>query len=82
MMASEDAKFAPLENQLKTLASQAPPLTEQEKSEGRPITILGDKAIPYAQLKKIMASCVAANYRKIALAVSHRDASNKVVTGG
>jgi len=57
-------------------------LTEAEKKEGRPITIMGDRAIPYEQLKKIMATCVAADYRKIALAVSHKTASNKIVTGG
>lgn len=82
MMANSSAKFAPLEAELKALASQAAPLPDAQKAEGRPITILGDRAIPYAQLKKIMATCVAADYRKIALAVSHKDASNKVVTGG
>jgi len=81
MMSSNSAKFEPLEKELQYLASKAAPLTEQEKADGRPITVLGDKAIPYAQLKKIMATCVAANYRKIALAVAHKDASNKVVTG-
>lgn len=82
MMADQSQKFLPLETELKYLASKAAPLTEKEKAEGRPITILGDRAIPYEQLKKIMATCVAADYRKIALAVSHKDASNKVVTGG
>ncbi len=81
MMADSSAKFAPLEAELKILASQAAPLDEKGKLEGRPITILGDRAIPYEQLKKIMATCVAADYRKIALAVSHKAASNKV-TGG
>ena len=82
MMASASSRFEPLEAELKVLASQAAPLDEKEKLEGRPITILGDRAIPYEQLKKIMATCVAADYRKIALAVSHKDASNKAVTGG
>jgi biopolymer transport protein ExbD len=82
MMADTAARFAPLEAELKALASQAAPLDEKEKADGRPITILGDRTIPYEQLKKIMATCVAADYRKIALAVSHKDASNKAVTGG
>jgi len=82
MMADTAARFAPLEAELKALASQAAPLDEKEKVDGRPITILGDRTIPYEQLKKIMATCVAADYRKIALAVSHKDASNKAVTGG
>jgi len=82
MMANTAAKFEPLETELKFLASKAAPLTEKEKSEGRPITILGDRTIPYEQLKKIMATCVAADYRNIALAVSHKDASNKVLNAG
>ena len=82
MMANTAPKFAPLEAELKYLASKAAPLTDKEKTEGRPITIMGDRTIPYEQLKKIMATCVAADYRKIALAVMHKDASNKTVTGG
>lgn len=82
MMSNNSSRFEPLETELKFLASKAAPLTDAEKTEGRPVTILGDRAIPYEQLKKIMASCVAADYRKIALAVSHKDASNKTVTGG
>jgi biopolymer transport protein ExbD len=82
LMANTAAKYEPLETELKFLASKASPLTEQEKTEGRPITILGDRTIPYEQLKKIMATCVAADYRNIALAVSHKDASNKAASGG
>ena len=37
---------------------------------GLPITIMGDKDIPYQSLKKIMESCVAANYTNMSLAVS------------
>ncbi len=81
LVASASPRFEPLEAELKLLASQSPPLDEKGKLEGRPITIMGDRAIPYEQLKKIMATCVAADYRQIALAVSHKEASNKV-TGG
>lgn len=82
MMTNTAAKFEPLETELKYLASKSAPLSDADKAIGRPITILGDKAIPYEQLKKIMATCVAADYRKIALAVMHVEASNKVPAGG
>ncbi|HWV14118.1 MAG TPA: biopolymer transporter ExbD [Cellvibrio sp.] len=82
LIAENSGKFAPLETELKYLASKAAPLAEADKAAGRPITILGDKAIPYEQLKKIMASCVAADYRNIALAVTHIEASNKTSGGG
>lgn len=78
MMANDAAKFEPLETELKYLASKAAPLTDKEKAEGRAITILGDRAIPYEQLKKIMATCVAAEFRNISLAVLHKEASNSV----
>jgi biopolymer transport protein ExbD len=81
MMANDAAKFEPLETELKYLASKAAPLTDEEKTEGRSITILGDREIPYEQLKKIMATCVAAEYRNISLAVLHKEASDQV-TGG
>jgi biopolymer transport protein ExbD len=81
LMASTSSRFAPLESELKALASQSPPLTEAEKAEGRPVTIMGDRAIPYEQLKKIMATCVAADYRKIALAVTQKAVGNKAAGG-
>ncbi|RYZ90887.1 MAG: biopolymer transporter ExbD [Moraxellaceae bacterium] len=82
MMANTSPKFTPLEAELRYLASKAAPLTDKQKTEGRAITIMGDRTIPYEQLKKIMATCVSADYRKIALAVMHKEASNKTVTGG
>ncbi len=45
-------------------------LTADNAPVGLPITIMGDKDIPYHMLKKIMASCVEANYTNISLAVS------------
>lgn len=81
MMAAKESRFAPLEAELKYLAERAAPLTEQEKKEGRSITILGDRLIPYEQLKKIMATCVAADFRNISLAVMHMEAGNKTAGG-
>jgi biopolymer transport protein ExbD len=68
MMASTATKFAPLEAELKYLADKSTPLSDTEKAEGRPI--------------KIMASCVAADYRNIALAVVHTEASISTGPGG
>jgi len=39
---------------------------------GREATIMGDKTIPYAVLKKIMATCTRAGYGRISLAVMRR----------
>ena len=40
----------------------------------RDVTILGDKEIPYGLLKKIMITCVRANYENISLAVLKKEA--------
>ena len=37
--------------------------------EDREVTIMGDKELPYSLLKKVMASCTAADYGRISLAV-------------
>lgn len=41
---------------------------------GGEITIMGDKEIPYALLKKIMVTCTQANYSHISLAVIYKPA--------
>ncbi|VAW84227.1 hypothetical protein MNBD_GAMMA16-1494 [hydrothermal vent metagenome] len=43
--------------------------TTEDNAIEREATIMGDRDIPYKVLKKIMASCTAANYNHISLAV-------------
>lgn len=43
-----------------------------KKGEPNDVTIMGDKEIPYALLKKIMLTCSSANYSNISLAVNKR----------
>ncbi len=43
-----------------------------EDIAGREVTIVGDKEIPYALLKKVMATCTDADYGKISLAVMQK----------
>ncbi len=40
-----------------------------QEGEGLPITIMGDETVPYALLKKIMATCASEGYTDVALAV-------------
>ena len=44
-------------------------LTDPESFEGK-VTIMGDKALPYALLKRVMLSCQTAAFTQIALAVN------------
>jgi biopolymer transport protein TolR len=43
----------------------------------REVTILGDKALPYKLLKRVMATCTAAEYGQISLAVMRRSSKGQ-----
>ena len=47
-------------------------MTEKDLA-AREITILGDKAIPYDVLKKVMATCTDADYGRISLATLQKE---------
>ena len=59
---------AALESQNRHSAADAPLVPVN----GREVTIMGDKTIPYRVLKKIMATCTRAGYSRISLAVMQR----------
>lgn len=63
-------------------AQRRPPLADAEKAQGRPVTIMGDSALPYAVLKRLMATCGATDYRNIQLAVMHIDSATPGAAGG
>lgn len=46
----------------------------EPKPDGRDVTIMGDKQIPYLLMKKIMITCTRAGYTNISLAVVHKAA--------
>lgn len=55
----------------------------QADIEEREITVLGDKSVPYRILKKVLATCTAADYGKLSLAVVQKEeAMNMAGTGG
>ncbi len=68
----EDALIPALKEELLYQASKQRLLTSEQEQEGRPITIVGDKLIPYNLLKRIMATCADANYTNISLAVNRK----------
>lgn len=62
-----------IEGLFQQLQVHAQLLDEQNIENGeapRRITIMGDKDTPYRLLKKVMQTCVAANYRDVSLAVN------------
>ena len=54
------------------LDRQAAPLLS-DANEPREVTVMAEKSLPYAVLRKIVASCSAADYSKVSLAVVERE---------
>lgn len=69
VMASDGDLIEPLKAELDVQASHA--LVRKENTpENQPITIMGDKAIPYRLLRKVMFTCARANYSEVSFAVT------------
>ncbi|WP_420590653.1 ExbD/TolR family protein [Bacterioplanoides sp.] len=60
-----------LKKELEYMASRAP-LSPEQKALGRPITIMGDKGIPYTLLKKVMNTSAKSGFNNISLAVEQK----------
>lgn len=59
-----------LREELTYRAERSPELTPEQAQKGRPITIMGDKDIPYTLLKQIMSTAAETGYRDVSLAVN------------
>jgi biopolymer transport protein ExbD len=72
-LAGEELVIAPLKAALQAQTDRV--LIQQSKADvaSREVTILGDKALPYRLLKRVMASCTAADFGQISLAVVQKD---------
>lgn len=70
---NDQPTVADITTALEEEASRVIGTTEKALLANRSVTIMGDKAIPFKILKKVMASCTAAGYEKIALAVVNKN---------
>ena len=66
----EELIIPALQTELEYRAGRAPPLTPEQEQKGRPITIMGDKGIPYTLLKQVMSTAADTGYRDVSLAVN------------
>lgn len=69
VLAQEGNDIAPLREALKSQNDRVLRRAAQDDIAGREVTIMGDKETPYRVLKKVMATCTAADYGQISLAV-------------
>ncbi|HNP36731.1 MAG TPA: biopolymer transporter ExbD [Woeseiaceae bacterium] len=79
VMATKGNDIAPLRIALKSQNDRVLRREAKDDIAGREVTIMGDKEIPYRLLKKIMATCTAADYGQISLAVLQKS-SDKLDT--
>jgi biopolymer transport protein TolR len=69
VMSQQGVVIAGLEHALRLQNERLYRKDTQATIEDREVTIMGDKELPYSLLKRVMASCTAADYGKISLAV-------------
>jgi len=71
VLATEGDIIEPLKAELDVQASHS--LVRKENTpENQPITIMGDKGIPYRLLRKVMITCARANYSEVSFAVQRK----------
>jgi biopolymer transport protein TolR len=81
--AQPELVIAALRDALKQQSDRILRASAQANLEDREITVLGDKSVPYRILKKVLATCTAADYGKLSLAVVQKEeAMNMAGKGG
>jgi biopolymer transport protein ExbD len=73
-LALEDNVIPAVADRLREEAERVISQTGAASLRSRQVTIMGDRTIQFRLLKKVMASCTAAGYEKIALAVQQLEA--------
>ena len=73
ILKNENRIISTLKKELEYRARKQGPLSKAEKKLGRPITIMGDRSIPYELLKKIMITCSQSGFPRISLAVIRKN---------
>ena len=75
VLAQSDMVIVGLESALRNQSDRVLRQNSGDEIASREVTIMGDKALPYKLLKRVMATCTAAEYGKISLAVMRRAGS-------
>jgi len=71
-MAAKGDEIAPLKAELALHAGKQV-VREENKAQGRAVTIMGDRDIPYALLRKVMATAARADFSDVSFAVTKKD---------
>lgn len=76
VMEAKNGRIAALTERLRQLDLNIIGISTKAIAEGKEITILADKSIPFSVLKKIMSTCTLSGYGKISLAVIQKAAQS------
>src|SRR5690606_828160 len=82
VLADDEIVIPALEAALEAQAARVIRPEIAEDSATREVTIMGDKALPYRLLKKIMATCTEADYGRVSLAVLQKVSDAQVAAVG
>jgi biopolymer transport protein ExbD len=72
VMAMQGDVIAPLKDELELLAKRQP-VREENKGQTQAVTIMGDQAVPYRLLRKVMVTSARANFSDVSFAVRKKD---------
>jgi len=81
VMAQNGMIIAGLEAALRAQTDRVLRQDSMREIDDREVTIMGDKELPYKLLKRVMATCTAADYGQISLAVMRRASSLQAAVG-
>jgi biopolymer transport protein ExbD len=73
VMANSADVIEPLKAELELQAKHELVRQDGTKTESQPVTIMGDKNIPYQLLRKVMVTCARANFSDVSFAVQRKD---------
>lgn len=73
---SQSAEIEPIGARLAELSDTVIGLSTQTVAESREVTVLADKSIPFAVVKRILATCTAEGYTRVSLAVVQKSAKS------
>lgn len=74
LIASKEGTIPEISDRLAVLDKNLIGISNRAAAEGKEITILADKSIPFSVLKKVMSTCTISGFGKISLAVLQKAA--------
>ena len=72
VLAAEGDLIEPLKAELEFQATHLA-VRQENASANQPVTIMGDRAIPYKLLRKVMVTCARANFSEVSFAVLRKN---------